>query len=83
MSLDILVALMTVIGIASSWFYYLVIKPLRDAINAMNIELNRLHEAITESINDRRDLDARISRLEEAIEQLKDRLKIIEDIWKN
>lgn len=83
MSLDFILTIMTITGIASSWFYYLIIKPLRDAIYSMNKEIERLHEAITESITDRRMLDARISKLEEANRSLHERVKSIENIWKN
>lgn len=80
--LDFILTLLTITGIISSWFYVLIIKPLRDTTNLLQRELEKLQGYIEEAEKDRRNLDSRLSTLEALLTSLQQRVQNLEDIWK-
>lgn len=82
LSLDFILTLMTVCGIGSSWFFFLVIKPLRDTTDILRTEIDKLREVTEDAEKDMRRLDSRISALEGKTDSLTQRVQNLEDIWR-
>lgn len=83
MNFDTVLTLLSIFSMISGAFHFLVIKPLRDAINALNASVASLQRSISESERDRRHMDARIATLEEGHKINKERITHLEDAWNN
>lgn len=81
MHLNDLVAILSIASLLSAAFNYVVIKPLRDAIEQNSSVLDKLKEELEASVADRRSLDARLTALEEAQRINKDRITHLETVW--
>lgn len=83
MTLDTIVALLSIFSMISGAFHFLIIKPLRDAIYALNSSIRELKRSMADSEKDRREMDVRIAALEEGHKMNKDRILHLEEIWVN
>lgn len=83
LTLDTVVALLTICSFVSGAFHFLIIRPLREAIYALNSSIQELRRAMNESEHDRRKMDARLAALEEAHKINKERISHLEEAWAN
>nr|DAM14915.1 MAG TPA: hypothetical protein [Caudoviricetes sp.] len=66
MNLDSIAAALTIATLLSGAFSYIVIRPLQKAIDINSNVLTGLRKELERSAADRRSLDVRVSKLEEA-----------------
>lgn len=66
MNLDSIAAALTIATLLSGMFSYIVIRPLQKAIDINSNVLTELKKELERSAADRRALDVRVSKLEEA-----------------
>lgn len=74
-----LLTILGIIGVLATWFHHVALKPIKQLLFALKEDIMELSAEVRASREDRREFDARISRLEEAIVGIREQLKLIKE----
>lgn len=87
---ETIVAYLTIVGTIMYWLYSVFVAPMKDKIltiaqtvNESRREVQRLSDEIRDSMDDRRELGERLSRLEASTKSAHERISRVENLINN
>lgn len=87
---ETIVAYLTIVGTIMYWLYSVFVAPMKDKIlniaqtvNESRCEVQRLSDEIRDSMDDRRELGERLSRLEASTKSAHERISRVENLINN